>query len=159
MFGKKSIVFCRVSLAGSCGEGIVVARTPEELVDAQLYVKYIPKLYEYRIHVVAGQVILIQQKRKRTGENQDSTQALIRNHSNGWIFATENVVFPDQSTKEAAERVAIASLQALGLDFGAVDIILAKKTNEPLVLEVNTAPGIESPTLISAYKNAFANLA
>lgn len=137
----------------------MVARSAEELVDAPLYVKYVPKLLEYRLHVFCGEVILIQQKRKKRDTGVEGDLALIRNHANGWVFAVEDVNFPTPEIKEDARQTAIRAVQCLGLDFGAVDLVLAKKTNSPIVLEVNTAPGIESPTLLEAYHRAITNLA
>ena len=45
------IVLCRKLLRANSGRGIVVAKTLEELVTAPLYVKYIRKEKEYRLHV------------------------------------------------------------------------------------------------------------
>ncbi|CAN5950619.1 unnamed protein product [Sphagnum jensenii] len=68
--------------------------------------------------------------------------------SNGFIYARNNV-FPEILRDE----IAIAATTALGLDFGAVDIIEDK--NEKLyVLEVNTAPGLEGKT-VELYAEAF----
>ena len=44
-------VVCRTILNGHGGRGIVIASTAEELVDAPLYVQYMPKKYEYRVHI------------------------------------------------------------------------------------------------------------
>ena len=40
-----------------------------------------------------------------------------------------------------------AAIKALGLDFGAVDIIYNEAEDQHYVLEVNTAPGLEGTTL------------
>ena len=39
----------------------------------------------------------------------------------------------------------------LGLDFGAVDLIISKEGSVPYVLEVNTAPALVSTRLKQAY--------
>ena len=44
-------VVCRTTLTGHSGAGIVLAGSRSELVPAPLYVKYVPKTEEYRIHV------------------------------------------------------------------------------------------------------------
>jgi D-alanine-D-alanine ligase-like ATP-grasp enzyme len=49
----------------------------------------------------------------------------------------------------------ISAVNTLGLDFGAVDLIVAKD-GRVYVLEVNTAPGIEGITL-EKYVKAFQN--
>jgi len=58
---RDCIILARRSLTGSGGAGIVVVRPGEELPDAPLYTRYIPKEREYRVHVVDSEVIFIQQ--------------------------------------------------------------------------------------------------
>lgn len=149
-----SIVLARTVLRGSGGDGIVVLREDDEPVDAPLYVQYVPKKAEYRVHVAAGKVIFVQQKRKRSGVEQDKNQKLIRNYDNGWVFCP--VTFDDIDEAHAVES--INAVAALGLDFGAVDIITGKD-EKVYVLEVNTAPGLESPQLLAAYAQAFKDVA
>jgi glutathione synthase/RimK-type ligase-like ATP-grasp enzyme len=48
--------------------------------------------------------------------------------------------------------MAVHCVSALGLDFGAVDVIENKKGS--WILEVNTAPGLEGQTL-EVYRSAF----
>jgi glutathione synthase/RimK-type ligase-like ATP-grasp enzyme len=47
----------------------------------------------------------------------------------------------------------LAAVSALGLDFGAVDIIWNEREDKCYVLEVNTAPGLQGSTLEN-YANA-----
>jgi len=82
---------------------------------------------------------------------------LIRNHNNGWAFVENSVSFPSAESKEEVCREAIAAVDCCGLDFGAVDVVLGKEDEKAYVLEVNTAPGLESTALIEAYKRAFRN--
>ena len=56
-------------------------------------------------------------------------------------------------TKQST-RQELRGIQALGLDFGAVDILYMASNDTAKVLEVNTAPGIEGDTLVDYY-NAF----
>jgi len=157
----KTIVFCRTLLSGKQGEGIVVARKPEELVDAPLYTLYIPKDEEYRFHVAFNKIIHIQKKKRLTTEERDargitSINPLIRNISNGYIFTSnieEEQALNANCRFTMMTEYAIASVDALGLDFGAVDLIVSKE-GKVYVLEVNTAPGIEGKTL-EAYTSAF----
>lgn len=144
-----NIVFARKTVVGTRGVGIMVMKTPADIVDAPLYTKFERKCKEYRVHVAFGQVIDFQQKKRRNGEDADS---FIRNHDNGWIFARENVILP-----EGMGDVCIAAIKALGLDFGAVDILHNPKTGECFVLEINTAPGLEGTTL-ERYVGAFKSL-
>ena len=155
---RKSIVLARTKLTGSGGDGIVVCREGDVLPPAKVYTKYIRKNAEYRLHVFRGAVILIQQKRRDTDAEQTKDQQLIRNHANGWVFAVNDVSFRDDVQRKECEQLAVSAVNALGLDFGAVDLITSLKEGKPYVLEVNTAPGIESPTVLAAYTTAFTKL-
>ena len=119
---------------------------------APLYTAYVKKADEYRVHVVRGEVIDVQQKRIRSGADRDSVDTRVRNACNGWVFCRGDVACP-ASVTDAAMR----AVDALGLDFGAVDIGYNRKKEAPYVYEVNTAPGLEGHTL-DAYYDAFVKL-
>ena len=146
-------VVCRTVLAGHSGEGIVIAATPAELVPAPLYVEYVKKQDEYRIHVGlnsrfvlgdamldAAKIISVQQKRRRTDHENPNWQ--IRNHANGFIYARADVNPPDDVINKAKQ-----ALLASGLEFGAVDVIYNQQQSRAYVLEINTAPGLEGQTV------------
>lgn len=135
-------VMCRTKLNAHSGEGIVVARTKDDLVNAPLYTKYKKKRSEYRVHVFLGTVLDVQEKRRDREADINADQSLIRNHQNGWVFCREDV-----NRTEALDQIAISAVKALGLDFGAVDIIYNQKEDKYYVLEVNTAPGLSGTTL------------
>lgn len=143
-------VMCRTLLTSHSGRGIVVARNKDQLVDAKLYTLYIKKRGEFRAHVVNGNIIALQQKRKRSGvENYDP---LVRSAANGWVYAINNVdrvTLPDDW-----EESVIDAVESCGLEFGAVDFLIAQDTGTLYVLEVNTAPGLCSPTVTAAYADA-----
>ena len=138
-------VYCRTVLDGHSGKGIVVATAQEDIVDAPLYTQAILKAHEYRVHVFNDRVIDIQKKRRR---NEVDSNDYIKNHSNGWVFCRDEVAAPIQLYNECIKAVA-----AIGLTFGAVDVLYKQKDNVIAVLEVNTAPGLEGQTLAS-YKKA-----
>ena len=146
--GKSKQVVCRTKLTGHSGEGIVIASTPDELVKAPLYVQYIKKKDEYRIHVADGEVIDMQRKAKRRGEDIKDTQ--VRNVENGYVYVRENVNPPDCVKDTATECVRHANLL-----FGAVDVVYNRHYNRAFVLEINTAPGLEGQT-IESYAKFFA---
>jgi glutathione synthase/RimK-type ligase-like ATP-grasp enzyme len=133
-------VVCRTILNGHSGAGIVIASSPDELVDAPLYVEYVFKKHEYRVHATQKGAFFVQQKKKRDGVEDANFQ--IRNHQNGFIYAHKDVDVPDFVKKMACDAII-----NLGLDFGAVDIIYNEKNNRWVVLEVNTAPGLSGETL------------
>lgn len=149
-WGDKAEVFARTALNGHSGRGIVPC-TPGTLANAPLYTKYIPKKDEFRVHVFQGQVIDIQQKKKRLDLPPERVNFKIRSYENGWVFCRQNIRKPDD-----LEALAIAAVQSLGLDFGAVDIIYNEKNNKCFALEVNTAPGLTGQT-VNSYSNAIRN--
>jgi glutathione synthase/RimK-type ligase-like ATP-grasp enzyme len=144
-------VVCRTKLSGHSGDGIVlVTEKGAEIPRAPLYVQYIKKQKEFRVHVAFGEVIDVQEKRKRRDLPEEfQTNFQVRNHHTGWVYCREDV----QPPQDAAE-MAIEAVRTLGLDFGAVDLIWNEKRNETYVLEINTAPGLEGTT-VTKYSEAF----
>lgn len=140
-------VIARKTLTGHSGNGIeIIEPGTQDITDALLYTLYIPKKYEYRIHIFLGEVIDVQIKLRKTGAKEDPNYSpKIRSHHHGWIFTRNTEITVPQ---EAIEQ-AIKAVGSLGLEFGAVDIIYNEKSNKVFVLEVNTAPGIEGETMFS----------
>lgn len=142
--GKEVVV--REKLTGNSGEGIVLLedfRTWDNYnhTRAKLYVKYIPKKDEYRIHVMGGEVIDYQRKAKRNNY-YENVNWKVRNYDNGFVFVREGVEVPTPALEEAVKAVAL-----VGLDFGAVDVVWNNYHKQAYVLEVNTAPGLEGTTV------------
>lgn len=132
-------VFVRHSTKGQGGSGIEVVfggEPPQPCPAAPLYTKRWAAAHEYRIHVCHDD-FRVTKKRRRNGVPRSD----VRNHANGYVYCTRNVRAPD-----AAVEVARKAVFALGLDFGAVDL-LVNDAGEARVLEVNTAPGLEGSTL------------
>lgn len=73
-----------------------------------------------------------------------------RNHKYGFGFSR---LLDDCETAVTSHAVCDQALTALGLDFGAVDVI-QRPDNSLCVLEVNTAPGIENERRISGQRLA-----
>lgn len=137
-----SVIVCRTKLRASSGDGIVIAESPEDVVHAPLYVKYVKKKHEYRVHVFNGEVIDVQRKMRKLDVPDDQVDWRVRNCSNGFIFGRDGVVLPD-----GVDAMCITCINHLGLDFGAVDVIWNEHDNKAYLLEVNTAPGLEGTTL------------
>jgi len=138
------VVYCRTIIQGSQGDGIVVAKNADELVPAKLYTGGIvdKKRKEYRVHVFNGKVINIQEKRRRNGYKElENYSDDVRNLAGGWVFCTKDVKLGDETVQTCVNAVA-----ALGLDFGAVDI-LQTTNGKCWVLEVNTACGLQGSTV------------
>lgn len=143
-------VVCRTLLRAQGGRGIVLAsKENKPLVAAPLYTKYFKKADEYRVHVLGGQVIDVQMKKKRQEVDNEHVNYQIRNVANGWVYCRGGVTAPQCVTDNAVRAVA-----ALSLDFGAADIGYNVHGRCCAVFEVNTAPGLEGETL-DKYYHAF----
>lgn len=106
------------------------------------FMDYIEVEKEFRVHVVNGRSIKISEK---------VGGGVTNNHRNGAVCR-----YPDDfHHKKTLRRTAKQAVVALGLDFGAVDIVWAN--DQPYVLEVNTAPCLtdESSDTLDRYANAF----
>lgn len=147
----EGLVYCRNTSTGHGGEGIEV-RSKDDLIPAKFYTEKIVGK-EFRVHIFLDRCIDLQaKKRSKVALEEDSLDEDIRNHGNGWVFCRNS-----DETKEVKEELidlARRSLWALGLDFGAVDIIYNKTGG--YVLEVNTACGLSNTTL-NNYLLAFNN--
>lgn len=158
-----ALVYARTTLQGHSGEGIVMAhREPESiqgvgnaftvgstLPAARLYTKgIVAQRREFRIHVMNGVVTYVQQKKRAEGwQDNPAYSNVVRNYHTGWIYAAMDI-----SPNQAAQEYAIAAVTALGLNFGAVDVITRR--DQAWVLEVNTAPGLQG-TNLEIYTNNF----
>lgn len=112
------------------------------------YVSYVPTNREYRLHVAGGEVIRIQGKYLDVSEDY---LPWIRNFATGHRFRA-----PSRRLHNARLDSAVGAVEALGLDFGAVDLIVADDGGH-YVLEVNTSPSC-SPLTGAAYVRAFCSM-
>jgi hypothetical protein len=149
-------IVCRTILNGHSGQGIVIANNRSELVPAPLYVKYIKKESEFRVHVGKGAglvsdfpIIATQRKGRRRDVPDEEVNWQIRNHDNGFVFVRNDIFVPDKVVS-----VAQRALSASELDFGAVDVVYNNRENRAYVLEINSAPGVEGQT-VQDYANYF----
>jgi glutathione synthase/RimK-type ligase-like ATP-grasp enzyme len=146
-------IVCRTSLAGHSGDGIVLSDSPAGLVDAPLYVQYIKKEQEYRVHIGkkgdSYVTIAVQRKARNSSVPDHAVNWRVRNHANGFVFVREGFTAP-----AAVIDAARLALGASGLDFGAVDVIWNSHQERAYVLEINTAPGLEGQT-VTDYANFF----
>lgn len=144
-------VVCRTILNGHSGAGIVIADTRDGVADCELYVKYLKKKEEYRVHVGRRSedivVIAVQRKARRTNHPNPNWQ--IRNLANGFVYV-RNECNPAPSVISSA----IETFRATGLDFGAVDVIWNSVEEKAYALEINSAPGLVGTT-VEDYANFF----
>lgn len=140
----------RHALRGTKGAGIRIVSPHDDtsITPAPLYTRYVNKQDEFRVHVWQGEVIDVQQKRRRKSVPDAEVNWQIRNHHNGFVY-TRNNVNPHPSICAAAR----AACSALLLDFGAVDIGWNNETQTCVVYEINTAPGLSGKS-VEIYANA-----
>jgi glutathione synthase/RimK-type ligase-like ATP-grasp enzyme len=112
------------------------------------YVQYIPTIREYRLHVVGDEVIRIQGKFL---DHPTHSLPWVRNYTTGYRFRG-----PRKKLRKNRLEMAVNAVKSLGLDFGAVDLIIADD-GLGYVLEVNTAPSC-SPLTATEYIMAIGRL-
>lgn len=144
---------------GSSGAGIQVltpeqARAGQGLPNAGLYVEAIDKGREYRVHIGISQdsqAWVIDVTRKVRRPDAEGERGFVWNHDNDFMFVREGV--NRQSIPQHMLMQAVWAIRALGLTFGAVDIVVPRRGRRSIrdmdcyVLEVNTAPGMEGTTV------------
>lgn len=142
--GWETTVFGRTS-EGFAGRGIKVYTGDKSLGNHQLYTEFVPNEREYRLHVVGGEVVSVQ--RKYLERPHLVGDGYLKNTAHGYVFKT-----PERGLNTSRKEAAVQAVSALGLDFGAVDLIIDAEGKE-YVLEVNTAPSL-SPMRVDQYLNA-----
>ena len=149
-----NVVIAREKLTGHSAEGLEVIENQVDWDDynhndAKLYVKYIPKKAEFRVHVFKGKVIDVQ--KKGTPKGMIPISYRVQNRNNGFIFIREGFTTP-----QCVKDVAVKAFNETGLDFGAIDVIYNEYREKAYVLEMNTAPGLEGIT-VNNYVDAIAD--
>ena len=136
-----SVVFGRKLLNASCGKGIVVYSTVNELsVECPGYTKYKKKKREWRVHVFRDKVVTIVEKKKRADWTGPSNSK-IRNLENGYVFCQDFEL--STALKERIEQLALKASGVCTSDFKGVDLAYNEANDDLFVIEVNSAPGIE----------------
>lgn len=128
-------------------------RAVRKIGACELFTRYVDNSREYRIHVVNGEVIRYQRKyRKEHHVVIDDNYVRVQNHSNGYVFRQ-----PQRALRPERYDTSIAAVEALGLNFGAVDMVIDDNVGPngvSRILEVNTAASC-APKTLSAYVEAF----
>lgn len=136
-FGNRPIII--KLLEGTHGEGVILTESRQNALSTietlnAAGVKFILQEYieeskgsDLRAIVVDGVVVASMKRKSKTGDFRSNL------HRGGTSEKIE--------LTSLEEKVAIKSAQALGLGFCGVDILQSK--NGPLVLEVNSTPGLE----------------
>ncbi len=141
-----SRVYCRTMLRGHSGEDIVMADQDNPPVHAALYTREVVKRHEFRFHVMDGVVIDGVRKAFRSDVPIAERDRTIMNHAAGSVFIRSGNSLTRAHSDQDLQTMCINAVSAVGLDFGAVDVMSDGEGNY-YVLEVNTAPGLEATTL------------
>lgn len=105
---------------------------------------------EYRFHIVNGKSVMRMQKTHTYPTLQGPLP--IRNRKNGWTFIRDCTI-PTEDLRETAKK----AVEALGYPWGAVDLLYNTNTGRIVVLEVNSAPGMDDRTA-TVYSQEIAKL-
>ncbi len=125
------------------GNPILQYNDLNKVPDKDFYVKYIPSRMEYRVHVFNNEIIRVTKKAFR-GHDRDGKvieeKGIIKNDTYGWGHKHIEL---DEFPEEYSE-IAIKAVKSMKLDFGAVDLLIAKQDDKPYILEVNSCPRLNS---------------
>jgi len=126
----------------SRGEGIMFISNFDDIVSVfnngkDGYVEQVVGNHrEFRVHVCDGDAFYIDEKRPR----ERGHVARIKNLANGYKYREPRKEYPATIKTEA-----IKAVEAIGIDFGAVDVSISED-GVVNVFEVNSAPGLRSRT-------------
>jgi glutathione synthase/RimK-type ligase-like ATP-grasp enzyme len=121
------------------------------------FLEFVPKAREYRVHAFCKKKAFGKEGRGSDdyasvklvekvwqGKDKPDPQKVQKNHEFGWVFLGQQ-----DRREEELDVVRFAAKQAiaaLGLDFGAVDVMFRIKDKRPYVLEVNSTPSLADET-------------
>lgn len=152
-------VVARTILNGHSGNGIILLDRDNisqyDLSNVRLFTKYIPKRYEFRVHMFNNNIIDLQ-KKSAIRSSEVAPDWRIRTHRTGFIYSRENLSTIHPNVINIVSNAASEVFRPFNLDFGAVDVIYNERENRAYVLEINSAPGIEGAT-VDSYAQALSN--
>ena len=123
------------------GSDIIMINCQEELeadMESEYWTPLIPSRMEFRVHVAGDEAIRISKKLRRTPDGHP----FLRNHDRGWRFSDRfNIPRDIPELMNLLWAVGTLSVKYVGLDWGAVDVLIGKETPPKFyVLEVNSGP-------------------
>jgi len=126
----------RRSIYHSRGTDIRIINSLDSELQGSYFSEFIPSNEEYRFHIMFGECVRISKKIPKKKIEQYSSN--IRSSRTGWTL-TDRFEHNFKVENEGIE-LCIKALKILDLDFGACDVVIHNETQEPYLLEVNTAP-------------------
>ena len=148
-----SDVVVRHVIRGHGGKGIRIVKPGEQLDMAPLYTRYVKKKREFRVHCFERGGAISAHVHEKKGRRGVEKNYQIRNHDNGFVYIRDVEDAPEDVVRQAYQ-----AFVALGLDFGAVDVIYNEHEDKAYVLECNTAPGMDGITIdlyVEYFKEAY----
>jgi len=150
-------VVVRKTVKGKKGNGLIIATTEDEVVDAPLYTRHFKKTHEFRVHIFLSEVIDYVQKKKMSKAKLEAmgieqVNMDVRNHMRGWVFARKDII-----DSVFIKQIAVDAVDMLDLDFAAVDVLARVEHGKvvgAVVCEVNSAPGMSDKNTFNAYTKA-----
>ena len=152
-------VVCRTTLTGHSGEGIVIARNPDQVVEAPLYSLYFPKVREYRIYAGFAyyeQVVTYCASKRNPRDNPvtDRDELLIRSGNRGWVYQVEDTT-PEPVAKTAYDFMCELANYTYDGEAWLLAIDMAQNSDgECKVIEANLAAGLNNGSADRVYQAA-----
>lgn len=149
-------IFCRETTTGSRGNGIIIAKNQNEIIDAPLYTLDTKHKLEFRLHIFNNKPIFFQKKfQKHKPPIQTLESFKIKNHKNGWIYLSIQLSQIPDAINDLMPTI-ISFMEQTQLLFAAFDLGLNLSKNQAYILETNTNPGL-SPKSSHAYATNILN--
>lgn len=142
------------------GEGFWFCKTSRDLQRAAKggathFLEFVPRTREYRVHAFIKErhrelpgkereadhyaSVKISEKVWQ-GKGEPNPNEPQKNHEFGWTFLGQQKRRAEEL--DVVRYAAKQAIAALGMDFGAVDVMYKLRTKEPFVLEVNSTPSL-----------------
>jgi hypothetical protein len=137
-------VFIRHTLMGYKGHGIEIVNNQDEFLEKvkNSYWSYgINSIEEFRFHFVLGEVVKIQRKVPQDPNSKNKPYE-IRNS----LTHSFKVVSPEKNRKVAEYKEFLESIDDIKGFFFAADVIYDLDYNQFVILELNSAPGLNENT-------------
>lgn len=136
------------------GQKFLVCKTADDVRRARrrgctYFSQFYPKRHEYRVHIGSGKILFLSEK---IGGNHP----YVWNHGKGYVFKA----LYRHDWREEVYEPALQAIEALGLDFGAVDVgadPIDSSQPKAVIFEVNSAPSL-SPYGIEKYTKYFSKI-